>query len=144
MFFQITLSSTLNNTTLESDSVSSQDEEDYIHNADWLGKDKHVFILSSAGKPIYSRYFFIIFSILCNTCHCIDSNFSRYGNEDKLAALCGVIQALVSFVNKSGEDTIRSLHTSSCLVVFLIKGPLIIAAVSKLNENETQLVLQLT
>lgn len=71
-------------------------------------------------------------------------SFYRYGNEDKLAALCGVIQALVSFVNKSGEDTIRSIHTPSCLVVFLIKGPLIIAAVSKLNENETQLVLQLT
>lgn len=30
-------------------------DEDYLRNADWIGKEKHVFVLSSAGKPIYSR-----------------------------------------------------------------------------------------
>ncbi|XP_077294015.1 vacuolar fusion protein MON1 homolog [Arctopsyche grandis] len=118
----INLSAALSSVSLEAVEDSSTDTEDYLHNPEWLGKDKHVFILSSAGKPIYSRY----------------------GNEDKLAGLCGVIQALVSVVNNSAMDTIRSIHTPSCLVVFLIKGPLILAAVSKLTDSETQLVLQLT
>lgn len=30
-------------------------DEDYTKNNEWLSKRKHVFILSSAGKPIYSR-----------------------------------------------------------------------------------------
>lgn len=36
-------------------SLETSNEIDYLHDDDWLGKDKHVFILSSAGKPIYSR-----------------------------------------------------------------------------------------
>lgn len=30
-------------------------DEDYIRNKDWLSKHKHIFVLSSAGKPVYSR-----------------------------------------------------------------------------------------
>ena len=30
-------------------------DDDYTRNNEWLSKRKHVFILSSAGKPIYSR-----------------------------------------------------------------------------------------
>lgn len=67
----------------------------------------------------------------------------RYGNEDKLAGLCGVIQALVSVAKDSENDSIRSIHTPTCTIVFLATGPLILASVSKTNENETQLSLQL-
>ncbi|KAL4713698.1 hypothetical protein ACJJTC_004229 [Scirpophaga incertulas] len=98
------------------------DKEDYLHSPELINKEKHVFILSSAGKPIYSRY----------------------GNEDKLAGLCGVIQALVSVVEDQNHDILRSITTKDCKTVFLVKGPLILVAISKSNESETQLVLQLT
>ncbi|XP_039745303.1 protein SAND [Pararge aegeria] len=98
------------------------ERDDYLHSPELVNKEKHVFILSTAGKPIYSRY----------------------GNEDKLAGLCGVIQALVSVVEEQNQDILRSISTKDCKAIFLVKGPLILVAVSKSNENETQLVLQLT
>nr|XP_034826386.1 vacuolar fusion protein MON1 homolog A isoform X2 [Maniola hyperantus] len=98
------------------------EREDYLHSPELVNKEKHVFILSTAGKPIYSRY----------------------GNEDKLAGLCGVIQALVSVVEEQNQDILRSISTKDCKAIFLVKGPLILVAVSKSNESETQLVLQLT
>lgn len=99
-------------------SVSQQDDEE--NSKDWVGSKKHVFVLSFAGKPIYSRY----------------------GNEDKLAWLFGVIQTLVSFV-QTGDDTIKSIRAGDTLFVFLVKKPLILAAVSKTNENAAQLTTQL-
>lgn len=96
---------------------SSQEDED---DRDWAGRKKHIFVLSFAGKPIYSRY----------------------GNEDKLAWLFGVIQTLVSFV-QAGDDTIKSITAGDTLFVFLVKKPLILAAVSKTEENVAQLTNQL-
>ncbi|XP_068624080.1 vacuolar fusion protein MON1 homolog [Battus philenor] len=98
------------------------DKDEYLQSPELVNKEKHVFILSSAGKPIYSRY----------------------GNEDKLAGLCGVIQALVSVVEDQNQDILRYINTKDCKAVFLVKGPLILVAVSKSNESETQLVMQLT
>lgn len=34
---------------------SKEYEEDQIINREWTDRKKHVFVLSSAGKPIYSR-----------------------------------------------------------------------------------------
>ncbi|XP_059056311.1 protein SAND [Achroia grisella] len=104
------------------DEDGDNDKDDYLQSPELVNKEKHVFILSSAGKPIYSRY----------------------GNEDKLAGLCGLIQALVSVVEEQNQDILRSINTKDCKAVFLVKGPLILVAMSKSNESETQLVLQLT
>lgn len=87
----------------------------------WLAKKKHIFVLSQAGKPVYSRH----------------------SPEDKLVTIMGVMQALVSFV-QAGNDTIRSVHAGDTNFVFLLKGPLILVAVSKTLESVSQLVLQLT
>ncbi|XP_046972741.1 protein SAND [Vanessa cardui] len=111
-----------NSNLTEENGDESDEKEDYLQSPELVNKEKHVFILSSAGKPIYSRY----------------------GNEDKLAGLCGVIQALVSVVEEQNQDILRSINTKDCKAVFLVKGPLILVAVSKSNESETQLVLQLT
>lgn len=116
-----TLSASTSSSNLLEDSTENA-LDDYLQSPELVNKEKHVFILSTAGKPIYSRY----------------------GNEDKLAGLCGVIQALVSVVEDQNEDILRSIHTKDCKAVFLVKGPLILVAVSKSNESETQLVLQLT
>ena len=32
-----------------------EEEIDFVHTAEWRNKKKHIFILSEAGKPIYSR-----------------------------------------------------------------------------------------
>jgi len=67
----------------------------------------------------------------------------RYGNEDKLVTIFGVMQALVSFV-QANQDTIRSIHAGNSKFVFLIKGPIILVSVSRTTESVSQLVLQLT
>jgi len=54
----------------------------------WREHRKHVFVLSEAGKPIYSRY----------------------GNEEALSSTMGVMMALVSFV-QDGDNTIRSIQS---------------------------------
>ncbi|XP_012276007.1 vacuolar fusion protein MON1 homolog A [Orussus abietinus] len=87
----------------------------------WLSQKKHIFVLSQAGKPIYSRH----------------------SSEDKLVTVMGVMQALVSFV-QSGDDMIRSVHAGDTNFVFLVKGPLILVAISKTLESVQQLIMQLT
>lgn len=53
----------------------------------WRSHRKHVFVLSEAGKPIYTRY----------------------GSEDALSSSMGVMMALVSFV-EADKNIIRSIH----------------------------------
>ncbi|KAF7264210.1 hypothetical protein GWI33_000470, partial [Rhynchophorus ferrugineus] len=98
----------------------STTEYDLGNSTEWTLKKKHIFVLSSAGKPIYSRY----------------------GNEDKLAWLFGVMQALVSNI-QSMDDTLKSIHAGDTLFVFMNKKPLILVAVSKTGESVTQLTMQL-
>ncbi|KAK9294492.1 hypothetical protein QLX08_010939 [Tetragonisca angustula] len=69
--------------------------------------------------------------------------YSRYSSEDKLVTVMGVMQALVSFV-QAGSDMIRSVHAGDTNFVFVVKGPLILVAVSKTLESVPQLTLQLT
>lgn len=119
-------------------SVSSQDD-DFIRDEEWLGKSKHIFVLSSAGKPIYSR---------CGINTIIFRNFffqfiiCRYGNEDRFASYFGIMQALVSFV-EADDDSIRSMHAGDTKFVFLFREPLILVAVSKTEECTSQLTAQL-
>ncbi|KAI9101924.1 vacuolar fusion protein MON1, partial [Phlyctochytrium arcticum] len=86
----------------------------------WRQHSKHFFVLSSAGKPIYSRY----------------------GDEAKLASIMGVIQAIWSFV-AAENDTIRCLNAGSHRFVFLAKGPLYLVSVSTTKESDHQLRQQL-
>lgn len=62
-------------------------EEDVTADS-WRQHRKHVFVLSEAGKPIYSRY----------------------GSEEALSSTMGVMMALVSFV-QSGDNIIRSVYS---------------------------------
>lgn len=86
----------------------------------WRGHKKHIFILSEAGKPIYSLH----------------------GSEDKLAILFGIIQALVSFVENT-QDVLTSIHAHGIQFVFMIKSHLIFVAASRTNMSVTQLQMQL-
>ncbi|XP_051931598.1 vacuolar fusion protein MON1 homolog B isoform X2 [Hippocampus zosterae] len=82
----------------------------------WRRHRKHVFVLSEAGKPIYSRY----------------------GSEEALSSTMGVMMALVSFV-QSGDNNIRSVYSEEHTVVFLQKGPLVLVCVSSSRQSEQQL-----
>ncbi|GAB6022678.1 hypothetical protein CHUAL_006771 [Chamberlinius hualienensis] len=105
----------------ENKSITSDGGESIIDNIDWKMKKKHVFILSDAGKPIYSRY----------------------GNEDKLVTLMGVIQALVSCVQIK-QDVIRCIVAGDHRFVFSIHRPIILVAVCSSSESIQQLHLHLT
>jgi len=87
----------------------------------WKDNPKHIFVLSEAGKPIYSLH----------------------GEESHLVSLGGIMQALVSFVADNG-DSIRSIRTSDCTIVFLVKSPLILVGVSSSGHSSAQLTVQLS
>ena len=87
----------------------------------WDAHPKHIFVISEAGKPIYSLH----------------------GEEEHLVSLGGIMQALVSFVADSG-DAIRSIRAGQTQIVFLVKSPLILVAVSRVGLSAAQLTVQLT
>jgi len=88
---------------------------------DFKDVPKHIFVLSDAGKPI----------------------FTLHGDEDELASLMAVMQAMVSYVADMG-DSLRSIVVGGKKIVFLSKGPLILVAVSQGKESIMQLSVQLT
>lgn len=96
------------------------DEED-LAAPSWALHKKHIFVISSAGKPI----------------------FSRYGDEGKLSALSGVLQALISFVHDSGGDAIRAVKAGRHRAVFLMRGPVYLVAVCCSGEPFEHLSRQL-
>ena len=97
-----------------------EEEYDYLHDSEWINQKCHVFILSTAGKPVYSLH----------------------GSEEKLNTLSGLLQALVSVV-QSGDDSIRSITARNTKFVFLVKSPLILVGVSKLKRSQQQILNQL-
>ncbi|XP_063072061.1 vacuolar fusion protein MON1 homolog A [Engraulis encrasicolus] len=98
----------------------ARDKDEDVTSEAWRAHRKHVFVLSEAGKPIYSRY----------------------GSEEALSSTMGVMMALVSFV-QSGDNTIRSIHGDGYRVVFLRRSPLVLVGVSKGNQSDIALVREL-
>ncbi|KPP70705.1 vacuolar fusion protein MON1B-like [Scleropages formosus] len=96
--------------------ASSSHRDEDVTGESWRMHRKHVFVLSEAGKPIYSRY----------------------GNEEALSSTMGVMMALVSFV-QSGDNTIRSIYSDRNTVVFMQQGPLVLVSVSSTHQSEQQL-----
>ncbi|KPP68166.1 protein SAND-like [Scleropages formosus] len=109
----------------ESHPGSRAKEEDVTSEA-WRRHRKHVFVLSEAGKPIYSRY----------------------GTEEALSSTMGVMMALVSFV-EAEKNIIRSIHAGEAgtpdgyKVVFLRKSPLVLVGVAQTLQSERDLSREL-
>lgn len=76
--------------TARRDSVLSGKEEEDVTMDAWRLHRKHVFVLSEAGKPVYSRY----------------------GSEEALSSTMGVMMALVSFL-EAEKNAIRSIHAGT-------------------------------
>ena len=70
----------------------------------------------------------------------------RYGDEDRLVSLMGVMQALVAFVQDSegkGMNNMQCIVAGDHRCVFFVREHLTLVAVSRTRESTQQLVLQL-
>jgi len=86
----------------------------------WRAKLKHFLILSSAGKPIYSRH----------------------GDDQLITNYIGVVQTIISFY-QSTNDTLRGFTAGHVRFVVMSKGPLNLVAITRLPESDSQLRSQL-
>jgi hypothetical protein len=86
----------------------------------WRAKLKHFLILSSAGKPIYSRH----------------------GNDELITNYIGVVQTIISFY-ESTNDALKSFTAGDVRFVVVSKGPLNLVAITRLSESDAQLRAQL-
>lgn len=75
-------------------SPESKTKEEDVSSEAWRSHRKHVFVLSEAGKPIYTRY----------------------GTEEALSSTMGVMMALVSFV-EADKNIIRSIQAGKIIIL---------------------------
>ncbi|KAL1303266.1 hypothetical protein AAFC00_006678 [Neodothiora populina] len=93
--------------------------EEYVMN-EWKAKLKHFFILSSSGKPIWSRH----------------------GDDQTISNHVGIIQTIISFY-QNADDPLRGFTAGDARFVILSKGHLNLVAISRLGESDGQLRSQL-
>ncbi|KAK1964149.1 trafficking protein Mon1 [Colletotrichum sublineola] len=86
----------------------------------WKAKLKHYMILSSAGKPIYSRH----------------------GDLGLINSYMGVIQTLISFY-EGAKNSLSGFTAGNTRFVVATQGPLYFVAISRLGESDSQLRAQL-
>lgn len=87
---------------------------------EWKAKLKHFLILSSAGKPIWSRH----------------------GDDRLVTHHIGVIQTIISFYQGAG-DNLKGFTAGDARFVVMSKGHLNLVAISRLGESDAQLRTQL-
>lgn len=86
----------------------------------WRSKLKHYMILSSAGKPIWSRH----------------------GDLSLINSSMGVVQTIISFY-EGMKNPLQGFTAGNARFVVATEGPLYFVAISKLGESEAQLRDQL-
>ncbi|XP_032645398.1 vacuolar fusion protein MON1 homolog A isoform X3 [Chelonoidis abingdonii] len=106
--------------TARRDSARSEKEDEDVTMEAWRMHQKHVFVLSEAGKPVYSRY----------------------GSEEALSSTMGVMMALVSFL-EAEKNAIRSIHADGYKVVFVRRSPLVLVAVARTRQSEQEITHEL-
>ncbi|KAI9701962.1 MAG: Vacuolar fusion protein mon1 [Candelina mexicana] len=86
----------------------------------WKSKLKHFLILSSAGKPIYTRH----------------------GDENVVSGFIGIIQTIISFY-QGAQDPLRGFTAGGVRFVIMAESNLYLVAISRLKESDSQLRVQL-
>ncbi|KAK8056942.1 Vacuolar fusion protein MON1 [Apiospora rasikravindrae] len=99
---------------------SEKDWSDWDRLVVWKSKLKHYMILSSAGKPIYSRH----------------------GDLALINSSMGVVQTIISFY-EGAKNPLLGFTAGNTRFVIATRGPLYFVAISKLGESDTQLRAQL-
>ncbi|KAK7421901.1 Vacuolar fusion protein mon1 [Neonectria punicea] len=86
----------------------------------WKSKLKHYLILSSAGKPIWSRH----------------------GDLSLINSSMGVVQTIISFY-EGAKNPLQAFSAGDTRFVIATQGPLYFVAISKLGESDSQVRAQL-
>ncbi|KAJ2461448.1 Vacuolar fusion protein mon1 [Coemansia sp. RSA 2424] len=96
-----------NNSSSNGNGELGAEKLDDFCSPEWRKRSRHFLVLSSAGKPIYSRF----------------------GNEAQLSTLMSAVQAIIStFADMS--DPVKSMTMGAHTIVFYTNGPLYLLAVS--------------
>ncbi|TKA78969.1 Vacuolar fusion protein MON1 [Cryomyces minteri] len=98
---------------------SDGSNEEFLVNQ-FKSKLKHFLILSSAGKPIWSRH----------------------GDDQVISNYIGIIQTIISFY-QGASDGLKGFTAADSRFVIMSKGPLNLVAISRLQESDAQLRAQL-
>ena len=96
------------------------DHVDHDRTREWDFDLKHIFILTSSGKPI----------------------FSKHGDEQQLSTTFGLIQAVVSIVENAG-DSISCIIAGDRRIVYFLRSCLYFVSISSTEEPEAVLSAQL-
>jgi vacuolar fusion protein MON1 len=86
----------------------------------WKSKLKHYMVLSSAGKPVWSRH----------------------GDLGLINSYIGIIQTIISFY-QGAKNPLLGFTAGNARFVIATEGPLYLVAISKLGESDAQLRAQL-
>ena len=89
-------------------------------NKSWELNPKHVFILSSSGKPV----------------------FTRNGDEQEQVTTFGLLQAIASIVQDSGDELL-SISAGNRKIVYFMRGSLYFVSISSTGEVDAALYNQL-
>lgn len=81
---------------------------------------KHIFVLSSSGKPV----------------------FTRHGDEQELVTTFGLLQAMASVIQDAGDE-ISTIQAGSRRIVYFMRGSLYFVSISSSGEPEAVLWRQL-
>lgn len=102
---------------------------------------KHIFVFSAAGKPIFSRQGELNHCRMWRsaTVNCISLHS---GDEQDLVTIFGLLQAVPSIVNDSG-DHLRLIKAGPTRILYMFQKSLYFAAVSSSTESEAALLAQL-
>ncbi|KAH8724642.1 trafficking protein Mon1-domain-containing protein [Phaeosphaeriaceae sp. PMI808] len=103
---------------IEQMNADGSNQDSVMHQ--WRAKLKHFLILSSAGKPIYSRH----------------------GDDQLITNYIGVVQTIISFYQSTNDD-LRGFTAGDVRFVVMSKGPLNLVAITRLPESDSQLRTQL-
>lgn len=118
---------------------------------DFLSKKKQYFILSSAGKPIYSMHgadelitgFMGIFQAIVSYFDLSKTNDPSPPASASASTATTEGTAVASGDKKAGREQLKTVKAGNTLFVFSVEDPLILIAVDKLGQSEYQLRAQL-
>jgi len=97
---------------------------------------REYYVLTDAGKPVFTRYLMIFPSLVCNMAEHFYYSRSDSEDMDNIASTVGVMQALIS-VFLADNDKLRCINAGKTRITFLLRTPLYYVCVSSWGEPES-------